>query len=207
MRGASWLALIALAVPSPAAAQDGAYGRLEGDLTLEISGGGGATYEAAAWSGAAVLEARMRYVDMAGLMIGGEYRPDGASRVLLMADVRPVFLARFLTNNSFGDRYWDVFVDSIGLDLGVAFAPLDDRFGAALAVGFGVDVPLVFFSDGYDGMSLRLFGRHVAALASDRLGADGGLNDWVAGALLVFRGHVSTGLPGWEPRRYELPDR
>lgn len=200
------IAALALSIPTPALAQDGAYGRLDGDLTLEVSGGGGATYEADAWSGAAVLEARMRYVDMAGLMLGGEDRPDGASRLLLMVDVRPLFLARFLTNNSVGDRYWDVLIDSIGLDLGVAFAPLDDRLGAALAVGFGLDVPIVFFSDGYDGISLRLFGRHVAALSSDRLGADGGLNDWVAGALLVFRGQVSTGLPGWEPRRYELPD-
>ncbi|HJL18622.1 MAG TPA: hypothetical protein RMH99_23375 [Sandaracinaceae bacterium LLY-WYZ-13_1] len=194
------------ALPATAAAQDGAYGRLDGDLTLEASVGGGATHEAEAWSGAALVEARMRYLDVAGLMLGGEWRPEGASRVVLMADVRPLFLARFLTNASFGDRFWDVLVDSIGVDLGVAFAPLDQGIGAALAVGFGLDVPLVFF-DGYAGMSLRLFGRHVAALASDRFGPDGALNDWVAGGLLVFRGQVSTGIPGWAPRRYELPDR
>ena len=201
------LALVLLAAPATAAAQDGAYGRLNGDLTLELAGGGGATFEAAAWSGAAALEGRIRYVDSAGLMVGGEFRPDGASRLLVMADVRPLFLARFLTYNSFRDRFWDVLLDSIGIDLGVAFAPLDEGIGAALAVGFGLDVPIVFFGDGYEGISVRLFGRHVAALASDRLGATGGLNDWIAGGMLVVRGQASTGLPGWEPRRYELPDR
>jgi hypothetical protein len=205
-RSTAALLVALLAPPAAASAQDGAYGRLDGDLTLEGAAGGGATYEADEWSGAALAELRMRYVDVAGLMVGGEYRPDGASRLLLMADLRPLFLVRFLTNASFGDRYWDVWLDSFGLDLGVAFAPLGDGIGAALAVGFGFDVPLVFF-DGYAGMSLRLFGRHVAALASDRLGPNGGLNDWVAGALLVFRGQASTGLPTWEPRRYELPER
>jgi hypothetical protein len=201
------LSVALLALPCGARAQDGAWGRLDGDLTLEAAVGGGATHEGEGWSGAALAELRMRYVDVAGLMVGGEVRPDGASRVLLMADVRPLFLARFLTNATFGDRYWDVWLDSIGVDLGLAVAPLDGDVGAALAVGFGFDVPLVFFGEGYAGTSLRLFGRHVAALPSDRFGPNGGLNDWVAGALLVFRGQASTGLPGWAPRRYQLPDR
>jgi len=205
-RSAAALLLALLLGPAGAAAQDGAYGRLDGDLTLEGALGGGATREADEWSGAALAELRMRYLDVAGVMVGGEWRPDGASRLLLMADVRPLFLARFLTNASLNDRYWDVWLDSFGIDLGVAFAPLDGDVGAALAVGFGFDVPLWFF-DGYAGTSLRLFGRHVAALDSDRFGPNGGLNDWVAGALLVFRGQASTGLPGWAPRRYELPER
>lgn len=184
-------------------AQDGAYGRLDGDLTLEGALGGGATYEQEAWSGAALAELRARYLDVAGVMLAGEFRPEGASRVLLAVDVRPLFLLRFLTNATFGDRYWDVWLDSIGFDLGVAFAPLDERIGAALAIGFGFDVPLVFF-EGYSGLSLRLFGRHVAALPSDRFGPDNGLHDWVAGALLVLRGQATTGLPEWAPRRYEL---
>lgn len=187
---------------APARAQQGAHGRLDGDLVLEGALGGGATFEGEAISAAATLELRARYLDSGGLVLAGEWRPDGASRVLLMVDFRPLFLARFLLGGSGSDRYWDMFVDSIGLDLGVAFAPLGEGFGAALAVGFGVDVPLVFFEPG--GMSLRLYGRHVAALASDRLGPTGGLNDWIAGGALVFRGQVSTGLPAWAPPRYEV---
>jgi hypothetical protein len=206
------LALTLLVVMTPCSlaeaqgAADGAYGRLTSDVILEGSLGGGATFEADTVSGAATLELRARYLDMAGLMVGAEWRPEGASRVLVMVDLRPVFLIRFLLNASFHDRYWDLFVDSIGLDLGVAVAPLDDGAGGALAVGFGFDVPLVFFGDGVEGMGLRLFGRHVAALATDRLGPNAALNDWIAGASLVFRAGVTTGLPGWEPRRYRLPE-
>ncbi|MCZ7687325.1 MAG: hypothetical protein M5U28_54740 [Sandaracinaceae bacterium] len=204
----SWAALASIAVwASSAAAQeaDGAYGRLSGDLTLEAALGGGAAFEADRVLGAGTLELRARYLDVAGIFAGLELRAEGASRALLGVDLRPIFLARFLLNASLRDRYWDILLDSIGLDLGVAFLPLDEGAGAALAVGFGLDVPLVFFGEGYEGLSLRLAGRHVAALPTDRVAPTGGANDWLAMAALVVRGSVSTGLPAWAPRRYELP--
>jgi len=205
----SFAAIFVLALAAPAAADDGdgAYGRLAADLTLEVALGGGAGFEADAVHGAGTLELRARYVDMAGILIGGELRDGGRSRILVAADVRPLFLARFLMNLSLRDRFWDVLIDSIGVDLGVAILPLDEGIGAALAVGFGLDVPIVFFGDGYEGISLRLAGRHVAALPTDRLGPNGGADDWLAMAALVFRGSVTTGLPAWEPARYELPAR
>jgi hypothetical protein len=200
-------ALAILSFAAPAAADgDGAYGRLEGDFTLEAGLGGGVAFEGVDVLGAGTLELRARYLDAAGVVLGGEFRPEGASRIWVGVDLRPLFLARFFLNLSFRERFWDLLVDSIGLDLGVAFVPLDENAGAALAVGFGVDVPLVFFSDaGYEGISLRLAGRHVAGLATDRLGPSEGVNDWLAMAALVVRGSVSTGLPSWAPRRYELP--
>ncbi len=204
----SWAALASIAVwASSAAAQegDGAYGRLSGDLTLEAALGGGAAFEADRVLGAGTLELRARYLDVAGIFAGLELRAEGASRALLGVDLRPIFLARFLLNASLRDRYWDILLDSIGLDLGVAVLPLDEGAGAALAVGLGLDVPLVFFGEGYEGLSLRLSGRHVAALPTDRVAPAGGANDWLAMAALVVRGSVPTGLPAWAPRRYELP--
>lgn len=200
------LAVLAIATPAAADAGGGAYGRLSGDLTLEAALGGGAGFERESVVGAGTLELRARYLDVAGLMLGGELRHEGMSRVIVAADVRPLFLARFLLNLSFQDRFWDLLVDSIGVDLGVALVPLDQGIGAALAVGFGLDVPLVFFGEGYEGLSLRLAGRHVAALPTDRFGPDGGVNDWTAMAALVVRGSVSTGIVSWERQRYELPD-
>ncbi len=200
------LALAFAAIPAFAEAQgDGVYGRLDGDVTLEVGLGGGVAFEGPATLGAGVLDLRARYLDMAGILVGAELRPDGASRVLVGIDLRPVWLARFVLGGSLRDRYLDLFLDSIGLDLGVAVLPLDETVGAALMVGFGVDVPLVFFDDGIAGLALRLFGRHVAALQTDRFGPDGGAHDWIAGATLVLRGNASTGLPAWAPRRYELP--
>lgn len=199
----TFFVIVLAAVPAAAHDGDGAYGRLANDLTLEAAIGGGAAFVDEAVEGAGTLELRARYLDMAGVLLGGELREEG-SRLIVAADVRPLFLARFLTSLSFGDRFWDVLVDSIGIDLGLAVVPLGQGVGAALAVGFGVDVPLVFFGDGYEGLSLRLAGRHVAALPTDRFGPEGGVNDWLAMAALVFRGALSTGLPSWEPPRYEL---
>ncbi len=203
------LSLVLLVAPALAAAQQGgAHGRLDADLVLEAGLGGGAAFASGSTFGSGILELRARYLGMAGLVVGSEVRATsgGASgRLFVMADLRPIFFARFLLGATSNDRYWDLLIDSIGLDLGVAITPLDETVGAALAIGFGFDVPLVFFDDSANGVSLRLFGRHVAALATDRAGPDGGVNDWLAGAALVVRGSVETGLPGWEPRRYELP--
>ena len=196
-----------LLVPSRADAQQGAgvYGRLDADVTLEAGLGGGVAFAGGGLLGAATLDLRARYLDMAGVLLAAEVRPEGSSRLMIGVDFRPVFLARFLLGASLRDRYWDLFFDSIGLDLGIAITPLDQRVGAALMIGFGLDVPLVFFDRSISGLSLRLFGRHVAALTSDRFGPAGGVNDWIAGAALVVRGSVRSGLPTWEPRRYELP--
>lgn len=189
------------------ASADASHGRLEGDLTLEAGLGGGVAFEGPSVLGAGTLELRARYLDMAGVVIGGELRPEGTSRAWVGIDLRPLFLARFFLGLGTGSRWLDVLIDSVGLDLGVALVPLDERIGAALAVGFGIDVPIVFFGEGYEGISLRLAGRHVAALPSDRLGPEGGTNDWIAMAAIVVRGSLSTGLPAVEPRRYEAPER
>lgn len=199
------LAVLA-AAPASAAAQ--AHGRFDGDVSLEAGLGGGVVVgETDALLGAAVLDLRARYLDMAGLMVGAEVRPDGSSRVHVGADLRPLFMARFVLGASFHDRYWDRFIDSIGIDLGVSLTPLDETVGAALMFGFGFDVPLVFFDDGPGGLALRLFGRHVAAQGSDRHGPTEAAHDWLFGATLVVRGMVTTGAPGVEHRRYELPER
>ncbi|MFK7990464.1 MAG: hypothetical protein AB8I08_30870 [Sandaracinaceae bacterium] len=209
------LALLLL-VPSAGAAQDGAYGRLDGDLTLEAGLGGGVTFDNDHVSGAGTLDLRARYLDVAGLVIGLDVRPDrqigsvplgGGSRVLLMADVRPLWLARFFLGATVGDRWVDLMIDSLGVELGVALTPIDEDLGAAFAVGFGVDLPLVFFGDGIEGLALRLNARHVAALATDRFGPAGARNDWIAGGSLVFRFQASTGLPGWERPRYRTRPR
>lgn len=213
MRARSTLiALCLLLGPASARAQgDGAYGRLQGDLIFDVALGGGAGFvdepmTGTTVEGLATLDLRARYLDMAGIHAGLEWRPEGASRVLLGVDLRPLFLPRFFLGAIVGDRWWDLMIDSIGLDLGVALAPLDETIGIALQVGFGLELPLAFLSDGVDLLALRLWGRHVAALATDRYGPDGGIQDWMAGAALVLRLQSRLGAASWEPRRYELPE-
>jgi len=205
------LGLAALLAPGFAHAQgDGAYGRFDGDLLFDVGVGGGAGFvdDAAGGTridGAATLDLRARYLDTAGLHAALEWRPDGASRVVLGVDLRPLFLPRFFLGAIVGDRYWDLWIDSFGLDLGVALTPLDETIGVALSVGFGFDVPRVFFGDGVELLALRFSGRHVAALPTDRFGPDGGIHDWMAGAALVFRAQTRLGAAAWERSRYEEP--
>ena len=198
------VASIVLLTPAAACAQDGAYGRLDGDLTIELSAGAGATFTGDVVGVGVTGDVRLRFLDMVGLMAGIDARPDSESRVLVMADLRPIWFARFLLGASVGDRWVDLFIDSIGVELGVAVAPLDERVGVGLAVGFGVDLPLAFFGAGIEGLSLRLYGRHVASSPTDRVGSGVPLNDWIAGGALVLRLQAHTGASGWEPDRYRL---
>jgi hypothetical protein len=202
------LVCLFLLATSPAYAQpgDGVYGRFDGDLTLEAGIGGGIVEGVDnPVTGAGTLDLRARYLDVAGLAIGAELRAEGAHRVWIGVDFRPVFLARFLLGGSFRDRWADLIVDSIGFDLGVAIVPLDENVGAALAFGWGIDIPLVFFNEGISGLALRFAGRYVGALEADLYGPDGGVSDVIGLVALVIRGSVATGLPTWGPRPYELP--
>ncbi|MDQ3034586.1 MAG: hypothetical protein M3Y87_19410 [Myxococcota bacterium] len=201
-------ALLALP-PSRARADEGdtVYGRLDGDLALSVGIGGGVAFldrTGPDVTGTTTIELRARLVDTGGLLIAPEWRPEGDSRVVIALDLRPLFLVRFLSNLQSGDRWLDLFVDSIGIDLGVAVGPLSSEVGLATAVGLGVDVPL-FLPDGvHGGVFLRLAARWVGALASDQLAPPGGTQDVIAIAVLTVRGMADLGLAGWEPPRYRV---
>ena len=126
------LALVAISwTGTTAHAQDGdgVYGRLDGDLALSAGLGGGVVHgdrqHVAEWSGTATLELRARVLDMAGVLLAGEWRPEGDERLIVAADLRPLFFARWLLNASSRRAWADLLVDSIGLDLGVAIGPFE----------------------------------------------------------------------------------
>lgn len=205
--------VIALALsPGLAAAQDGdgVYGRLSGDVALSAGIGGGVVYadrqHVAEWTGEAMVELRARVLDMAGLLLAGEWRPEGDDRVIIAADIRPLFFARWLLGNSSHRAWEDLLVDSIGLDLGAAIGPFENGAGAALAIGFGIDVPLHFPPNLDPGIFLHLGARHAIASATDQLAPAGGTADWTILAVLDVRAFVMTGLAGWEPARYRVDD-
>ena len=201
---------VVLAVPSLAHAQhgDGAYGRLDGDLALSAGVSGGAVTNDRvhpAWTGSASLELRARILDSGGIFAIGEWRPEGDSRVIVGVDIRPLFLPRFLLGAQTGFRWLDLLIDSIGLDLGAAIGPFDAAAGAALAIGFGLDVPLFLPERTSGGVFLRLGARYVTASALDQAAPHGGTTDWVLLAGLDVRALVATGLPGLEGPRYRPP--
>jgi hypothetical protein len=122
-------------------------------------------------------------------------------------DLRPLFVPRFLLGAETGSQWLDLLIDSIGLDLGAAIGPFDADVGAALAIGFGLDVPLFLPERTSGGVFLRLAARYVTASALDRAAPRNGTTDWVLLAGLDFRALVATGLPGWSAPRYRDPGR
>jgi hypothetical protein len=136
--------LIALLVPS-AATTDATFGRLEGDLSLVL--GAGATLGPR--GARATADFRLRLLDSAGWFAGYEDSAGTSAdpiRVLYTGmELRPLFLGRWLTGLEFGQRFADLCVDSLGLEIG-AFAaqPAEGGLGdrAGLQVGLGLEVPL-----------------------------------------------------------------
>jgi hypothetical protein len=204
-------ALVSIACPARARADEGdtVYGRLAADVTLSAGLGGGLALGDRGGpdvTGTTTLELRARIVDSGGLVLAPEWRPEGDSRVFVGIDLRPLFLMRFLTNSESGDRYVDLLVDSIGIDLGAALGPFDDELGVALGVGLGIDVPLFLPDATSGGLFLRLSTRWTHAEPTGQHAPPGGVNDLVVLGVLTVRGIVDAGIARWEPSRYRMPD-
>jgi hypothetical protein len=150
-RAAQLLVGAGLVLPSSAARGDGlpepTYGRLEGDLTL-VAGLGGVV---APRGPRAEGELRLRYLESAGVFVGYE---DGAvlgsvaepQRVLATGiEVRPLFFFRWFRGHETRRAYFDLVLDSIGLEVGAAFAqPAGDGFAsrAGVQAGLGLEFPV-----------------------------------------------------------------
>lgn len=206
MRALPLLLLTFLASTAHADDVRAVHGRLDHDLVLTAALGGGVALNDRVHpdpTGSASLELRARLVDMAGLLLAQEWRPEGDSRLIVAADIRPLFLARWILGGSLHREFLDLMLDSIGLDLGVAIGPYDDDAGVAVAIGFGIDVPL-YIAPHADGFFLRLGARHVTAGITDQAAPRGGTSDWLVYAAFGGRFSVDAGIVSWEPARYEV---
>lgn len=188
--------LLGMAVPSARADDgDGLYRRFDGDFTLSAGAGGGVvTASRMNARGAVWADFRARYLDTAGLYLAPEWRPDAFGVLGVGVDLRPLFPALFLLDASTGSAWLDLLLGSVGVDLGVALLPLDDDVRAALAVGFGFDVPLLLPEALAHGVYLRLSARHLYSGAGDQGGSAAGLAEWTFGATLSVRFAAWTGL-------------
>jgi hypothetical protein len=128
--------------------EDATYGRVEGDLTL-VAGAGGVL---ASRGPRAEVELRLRYLESIGIFAAYEDGPllssqaDPSRFVLAGAEVRPLFLFRWLKGHETSHPVLDLVLDSIGLELGAAFAqPPGMPFGSrpGVGVGLGFEVPML----------------------------------------------------------------
>lgn len=150
----------ALAGASPAAVArangDGAYGRLDGDLSF-VGGVGGAVV---AHGGRPMLtgDLRLRYLESAGASFSYEEadalgRPAaGELRRSLLAGVelRPLFPVRFLKAKQTGRAFFDLMLDSFALDVGSFWAVREGHSTArpGLYAGLALEAPLAARASG-----------------------------------------------------------
>jgi hypothetical protein len=126
---------------------DATYGRVDGDLGVAF--GAGATFGPRAPR--ATLDARLRYLDTAGIFSSyedgiGEAGSDPRRVVAVGFELRPLFLARWLDGHELGVPRLDLFFDSLGLELGMFFEqPSGGPFGATpgLQASLGFEVPIL----------------------------------------------------------------
>ena len=142
------------------AEDDGVYGRFDHGLVFALGAGGSIS---ASGEVRAEGELRLRILDAAGPTLSVSGAPDRQTFVLAGIELRPFFPALFLLDAWSGNEWLDVFVQSIGVELGAAFFPGDGERGVAFAYGFSVELPLVLSRPGpFDGLGLRIAARRIA---------------------------------------------
>lgn len=204
MRRATAPLALALALPlAPGAARaddDGIYGRIRGDLVLsgEVLGGALSATDEVRPSLSVAL--RARYLDVVGLAAGYDVALRGPryDALSLAVDFRPLFWVRVNYDLQQGPRWLDLFIDSIGLELGAAWLRPGEAYGAgaglAMLLGAGFELPLAW-SNGR-GVLLRVAGRWFASEPWDAQGTGRDDTGYALSAGLVVRTITRSGLVG-----------
>ncbi|MBN1656123.1 MAG: hypothetical protein JXA30_20310 [Deltaproteobacteria bacterium] len=176
---------------------DGAYGRLDDDTILSYGAAFGLAFDA---SQSYALDLRARYLDSAGFRLSPEIISDGDVAIAMAIDLRPFFLGRFLTGNYSGRSWVDLTIDSIGIEVGSLFGPLNEKAGVAFLAGTGFDMPLG--ADGSNGLWLRFAVNWIYAGKGDIISPDQKGSRAVVLAVLYYRSSVDLGIASWEPPRF-----
>jgi hypothetical protein len=194
------LALLAVAAPAQALGPgDGVYGRYDHPFTLALGVGGGVSMVGGQAAGTFVGEARLRHLDVGGPFVSVSHGPGAGGHVVAGVEIRPLFPLLFLRNAFTGHEVPDLILQSLGVELGVAVAPLDGDVGAGFAVGVGMEVPLVPPSRWGQGVWLRLAARHVRAATGFQRGPDRSAGEWTAFATLGIKLGVGGGATVRDP--------
>lgn len=188
---------------------DGVYRRFDHDLMLTFGVGGGIVL-ADEDEPALVLDLRARVIDAGGLVLSYRHAPESKNQIFVGFELKPLWPALFLTSNSTGREWLDLFLQSIGVELGVAMMPIGDddaKTGYGLGIGVSLEVPLSLpskTSGAFHRAALRLAARRVDATRS-YLGTDDGRDrsEWSLLATLQIVVGVGANTHA-EPPRYRF---
>ena len=190
---------------------DGLYRRFDRDLTIALGAGGGLVLDGVKARPSLVADLRLRVIDTAGPVVAMRWGPgdEGSGRgyVLFGVEVRPLFPALFLLNESTGREWVDLFVQSFGIELGTALFPFDQDFGVGLAVGLSIELPLLLPSHtegAFESIGLRLAARRIDATPAFQGAPEVDRSEWTLMATLAFNLAADAGIAEWEPPRYRL---
>ena len=176
------------AVPVSAQATDGAYKRWQHDFVLTMAAGGGVSkFDDGVFKGSVTADLRLRIIDAAGPFVAMQWAPQGQTLLMGGVELRPLWPALFLLDLSFGNEFFDLLVQSLGLDLGVAAIFSDATQSAQLGfvIGLSLEVPIVLPSMWNKGVFIRLAMHRTLAPAEtiDRLS----LSSWSIHGSLVLK--------------------
>ncbi len=182
---------------------DGLYGRWDEDLVLSLGAGPGLTLGREGDPARAALagSASARFYGAAGPLVAGAWAPSAPPHVFVGAEVRPLFPGLFLLDMSTGNAFFDLFVQSLALELGAAFL-VDGERSVGLGVGVAMEVPLVRPDVFAQGLFLRLGMRRIAASSRFQTVEGEGKSHYVLSATLVLSLGVETGMENVETPRY-----
>ena len=150
MRAAAFaIALLATAqlLTASAAADDGVYGRLDGDLTLSVEAGVSATLGREDVAGEAIAgRLGLFYLHSVGLY--GQYNDSLGSDAQPIArslaggvELRPLFLGRWAQDMERGPAHLDLWLDSLSIALGSYGSFMRDDYG--MEASLGSELPLL----------------------------------------------------------------
>jgi hypothetical protein len=130
-----------------AAGNDGAYGRLDGDLNLSLGAGvalaeGGPAF--AATAGAMYFETAGIYVTYLDALGGDAH--DVARSIGVGVTLRPLFLGRYANDLERGPAHLDLTLDSFQLTMGAFWPqPRGEAFQGepGLEIGAGIEIPIL----------------------------------------------------------------
>lgn len=176
--GRGWLlGLLIASMPYTARAEHrgDAYGRLATETTLTLGLGGGAqVIEPQSLS--VIGDVRLRYLESVGLVFSPELRSSGIAAFHLAVELRPLFWWRFLTAKQSGTHRVDLWLDSIGIELGTSYLTESSDSKPGFMLGAGFDLPL-FGRVHPEVIFLHVGVRYVHSLESDYGGAPQGFRD------------------------------
>lgn len=131
--------------------EDGGYGRLENDTSVELDLGAGLADDTPGGIAAIAL----RYLESVGLygLWFDRFRGGGAVPVRTASvgvEVRPLFIPRFFKNLEHGPATLDLAIDSLSLRLGpLVWAEPDHKLTPAFEAGAAIGVPLCSATEGF----------------------------------------------------------